>query len=252
MTKVIILGSANSIADAQHENTHLAIQGAQEFILVDCVSTPIVRLEQAGLDHNHLHHLILTHTHPDHISGVPLLLMNMWLLGRRHLLNVYGLEDTLTLIQNMMHAFGWESWPNFFPVNFHILPEERLTLALETDELSIYASPVKHLLPTIGLRIELKNSEKVCAYSCDTEPCDAVEKLAAGADILIHEATGEMIGHSSARQAGTTAQRAQAKSLYLIHYNPRDENYRNLPEQAKENYSGNVILAEDFMAIEIS
>ncbi|MBT3390817.1 MAG: MBL fold metallo-hydrolase [Chloroflexi bacterium] len=251
MIKIIILGSANSIADAQHENTHLAIQEDNAFILVDCVGTPIVRLEQAGLDFNQLHNLILTHSHPDHISGVPLLLMNMWLLGRKHPLNIFGLKETLTLIQNLMDAYEWSKWPNFFPVNFRVLPAEKMSLALETDELRIFTSPVKHLLPTLGLRVELKNSHKIFAYSCDTEPCAAVEELAAGVDMLIHEATGEALGHSSARQAGEIAQRAKANSLYLIHYNPRDENYLKLPQQARESFRGPVTLAEDFMEIEI-
>lgn len=251
MVKIIILGSANSIADAQHENTHLVIQEDSTFILVDCVGTPIVRLEQAGLDFNQLHNLILTHSHPDHISGVPLLLMNMWLLGRTHPLTILGLEETLALIQSLMAAYEWSKWPNFFPVNFRVLPDEKMALALETDALRIFTSPVKHLLPTIGLRVELKNNTKVFAYSCDTEPCAAVEELAAGVDVLIHEATGEALGHSSARQAGEIARRAEASSLYLIHYNPRDENYHQLLRQAQESFQGPVMLAEDFMEIEI-
>ena len=251
MTKIIILGSANSIADARHENTHLAIQEDKAFILIDCVGTPIVRLEQAGLDFNQLHNLILTHSHPDHISGVPLLLMNMWLLGRKHPLNIFGLKETLALIQNLMDAYEWSKWPNFFSVNFCVLPAEKMSLALETDELRIFTSPVKHLLPTLGLRVESKRNQKIFAYSCDTEPCPAVEELAADANILIHEATGEALGHSSARQAGEVAQRAKANSLYLIHYNPRDENYHKLPQQAQESFQGPVTLAEDFMEIEI-
>ena len=90
MSKLIILGSSNAISHKDHENTHMVIVGEKRTVLVDCVSNPILRLEQAGVDFNAITDLILTHFHPDHVSGVPLLLMDMWLMGRREPLNVYG------------------------------------------------------------------------------------------------------------------------------------------------------------------
>ena len=80
MPKVIILGSSNAVPSIDHENTHLVIVGEERTILVDCVSNPIVRLEQAGIDFNDLTDIVITHFHPDHVSGMPLLLMDMWLL----------------------------------------------------------------------------------------------------------------------------------------------------------------------------
>ena len=103
------------------------------------------------------------------------------------------------------------------------------------------------LIPTIGLRVEVNQTGKVLAYSCDTEPCDAVVELAEKADVLIHEATGEHQGHSSASQAGSIATQAKAGSLYLIHYDPKDE---SLESQAQGTFCGPVTRAEDFMTIE--
>ena len=54
MPKVIILGSSNAVPSKDHENTHLVIVGEERTILVDCVSNPIVRLEQAGIEHTFL------------------------------------------------------------------------------------------------------------------------------------------------------------------------------------------------------
>ena len=82
MPKVVILGSSNAIPTPEHENTHLAVVGEERMVLIDSVSNPILRLQQAGLDFNDLTDVILTHFHPDHVSGVPLLLMGMWLMGR--------------------------------------------------------------------------------------------------------------------------------------------------------------------------
>ena len=250
MAKVTILGSSNAIPDAQHENTHLAIRGHKSTILVDCAGNPIVRLKQAGVDLNHLTDLILTHFHPDHVSGVPLLLMGMWLLGRKHSLNIYGLPYTLDRIEATMDLYEWKRWPNFFPVAFRRLSEREKTPVLETEEFRLISSPVRHLIPTIGLRVEFSGSNKVLAYSCDTEPCPAVIELAAGADVLIHEATGASPGHSSPAQAAEIARQAEVSRLYLIHYPTGGVDPIPLVEEARRAFAGQVGLAEDFMVLE--
>jgi ribonuclease Z len=251
MAKLIILGSSNAIADETHENTHMVLRGVERTILIDCVNNPILRLRRIGVDFNDLTDLILTHFHPDHVSGVPLLLMNMWLLGRRRPLDIYGLHHTLDRIEDLMGFYDWSSWPNFFPVAFHRLPAEQKILVLENAEFRAIASPVHHLLPTIGLRIEALQSGKVMAYSCDTEPCQEVVDLAAGADLLIHEASGASPGHTSAAQAGRIARDAEAKALYLIHYPTGSFDYRSLVGLAQEVFEGEVFLAEDFMELTI-
>jgi ribonuclease Z len=68
--------------------------------------------------------------------------------------------------------------------------------------------------------------------------------------VLIHEATGESIGHSSAAQAGATARDAGVESLVLIHYPVGDTDVAKLVEEARGTFSGDVRLAEDFMKIE--
>jgi len=99
--------------------------------------------------------------------------------------------------------------------------------------------------------VEVHKSDKVLAYSCDTEPCLAVEELAAEADVLIHEATGQSPGHSSAAQAGEIAKKAQALSLYLIHYDIRSDDPQRLVTEAQNTFDGPITLAEDFMTIQL-
>ena len=41
MAKLVILGSANSIPDIEHENTYLMVVGTEHTVLVDCVGNPI-------------------------------------------------------------------------------------------------------------------------------------------------------------------------------------------------------------------
>ncbi|HVN54680.1 MAG TPA: MBL fold metallo-hydrolase [Anaerolineaceae bacterium] len=250
MVRVIILGSAYSIPDEKHENTHFVVLGNDRTVLVDCVSNPILRLRQAQVDFNSLTDLILTHFHPDHVSGVPLLLMDMWLMGRNKPLDIYGLHHTLDRIEDLMGFYDWEHWPNFFPVVFHRLPTGSLTTVIDSPEMRILASPVRHLIPTIGLRFEFHTAHRSMAYSCDTEPSSAVVELAAGTDILIHEATGASLGHSSPAQAGQIAREAEVGSLYLIHYPTSEFNREAWLAEARSTFPGPVILAEDFMHLE--
>src|SRR4030067_354674 len=91
MAKLVLLGTANAIADADHENTHMAIVGKDGVVLIDCVASPKVRLARTGIGLDDIGDLIVTHFHPDHVSGVPLLLLHMWLMGRRRPLRIYGL-----------------------------------------------------------------------------------------------------------------------------------------------------------------
>ena len=252
MAKLIILGSSNAIPARDHENTHMALVGKNRTVLIDCVSNPVVRLEQAGIDPNSVTDIIVTHFHPDHVSGVPLLLMDLWLMGRHAPLNIYGLHYTIDRIETMMGLYSWSEWPNFFVVNFCRVPADEMALVLDVEEFCIYSSPVKHFLPNIGLRVELKREKKSLVYSCDTQPCAEVERLAAGADILIHEASGQTAGHSSAAQAGETARQAEVGALYLIHYPTGRFASGDLVSQAKTRFQGDVFLATDLMEINLT
>jgi ribonuclease Z len=249
MAKVIILGSANAIADKDHEHTHLVIVGRERVVLVDSPSNPILRLEHAGVDANSITDLIITHFHPDHVSGVPIYLMEMWLLGRRAPLEIFGLDDTLDRLEKMMALYSWDRWPNFYPVHFNRVPAAELSPVLDCPDFKILSSPVKHLIPTIGLRVEF-SSRKVFAYSCDTEPCDQAIRLSADADVLLHESSGATEGHSSAAQAGDIAARANAARLFLIHYPNGPHRTSDLIAEAQATFSGQVFLAEDFASLE--
>lgn len=250
MTKVIILGSSNAVPTSEGENTHMLVVGEKRTLLIDCVSNPIVRLEKASIDFNNLTDIIVTHFHPDHASGIPLLLMDMWLMGRQAPLNIYGLHYTLDRVETMMNLYNWSEWPHFFPVVFYRLPSNEMTPVLSCDDFIVHASPVHHMIPNIGLRLQFPQTNKIMAYSCDTEPCDEVVRLSTNVDVLIHEATGESPGHSSAKQAGEIGAKAEAKKMYLIHYPTGRFARSGLVEEAKSVFNGEVELAKDFMTIQ--
>ncbi len=251
MAKITLLGTGYAVPEEGHDNTHFFIQQGGCGVLVDCGTNPIPKLRRAGIELDSITDLILTHFHPDHASGMPMLLMSMWLLGRKAPLEIHGNQHTLERSRVLMDMFDWQTWPNFYPTHFHLIPQSALSPVIDSPDLRILASPVKHLIPTIGLRIEFVPEARIVAYSCDTEPVQAVVDLAQGADILFHEAAGPSIGHSSPQQAGEIARKAGVRQLYLIHTSPRQELYAAMLEQAAREYGGEVHLARDSEEIQI-
>ncbi len=167
-------------------------------------------------------------------------------------MRIYGLHHCLERIEDLMAAFHWEEWPGLFPVAFHHLPEKEGITVIDNEDFHITASPVRHYVPTIGLRVHVKETNFIFAYSCDTIPCPETVRLAYQADLLIHEATGdEPLGHASAEQAGVIAAEAGAKRLGLIHYHVWETETDHLVPEAKKSFPGPVFLCEDFMEIEL-
>jgi ribonuclease Z len=247
VARLVVLGSAAAVPNETHANTYLAVEQDHEFFLVDCADNPIVRFGDAGLALENLRGVFITHFHPDHVCGAPILLMDAWLLGREAPLEVYGPADALERLKAMMDLFRWGDWPGLFPLEYTTLPDEVGALAVETTRLRITSAPVDHLVPTIGLRFENKRTGGCIAYSSDTAPCDAVVALAQGVDVLIHEAARNTPGHSSAAQAGEIARRAGAGKLVLIHYQPDDAHYDRWLAEAAETFGGEVELAQDLV-----
>lgn len=247
MARVVILGSAAAVNDVSHDYTHFLLVGDQDTpILVDAGSNPLGKIQNLQLDDESLQDVILTHFHPDHVAGIPNMMMHMWLLGRRAPMRIYGLHHCINRIEDMMAMYGWNEWPNFFPVSFHRVSQRDDAPVLENADFRIRAFPVKHFVPTIGLRIENKHNGRVLGYGCDTEPCSGVFQIAQDVDMLIHEAAGPPPGHSTARQAGEVACEAGAKSLYLIHYQVWNTDPTPLVAEAGEMFDGPIHLCCDY------
>ncbi len=243
MPELTIIGSANAIPGQKRDTTYLSLRTNEKFILIDCGTNAIVRLQKIGATPETVTDIVITHFHPDHVAGLPLLLMDLWLLGRKSSLKIHGLAQTNQKIQSMMELFDWKNWPEYFEVNFQVIPGEFSTVLTDSD-VTITSNPVQHLIPTIGVNITDNLLKYSIAYTCDTEPCKGVEKLAMGANILIHEAAGDAKGHSTAIQAGEAAARAEVDQLVLIHY-PDVLDGKKLIAEANEKYAGKVVLAKD-------
>ena len=215
-----LLGTGAAVSDPHRTTTMLAFATGKGLFAVDCGGDLIQRMLAAGLDPLRLDALVITHEHPDHVSGFPLFVEKMWLLGRRTPIPVVGPERALDVARRLFATFNTDGWEGLPELDYRPVSLEAGSLAWRDEAFTVTSSCVDHPVPTIGLRIAAADGA-VAAYSCDTSPTEAVVDLARGADVLVHEATGHQPGvHSSAEDAAEAARRAGAGRLLLVHLPP--------------------------------
>jgi ribonuclease BN (tRNA processing enzyme) len=122
---------------------------------------------------------------------------------------------------------------------------------MEIGPLRVTAAHMNHPVETFGFRFEHRG--RSLAYSADTGPSDALVELAAGADVLLCEASfveradGDAAPlpenlHLTGRQAGQHAARAGVGQLVLTHLVPWNDEDRTLDE-AGQAFAGALSLA---------
>jgi len=93
-------------------------------------------------------------------------------------------------------------------------------------------------------------------FSADCGPSDALVELAAGADLLLAEATlgisgaGSSPGHLSAREAGEHGRAAAARRLVLTHFSDELDQAR-VRAEGSAGFGGEVELATEGAVFEL-
>ena len=248
MVKLVILGSSCLVATEKQRPTHMACLGTEHGLLIDCGVSPRSRLEDLGFDRDRIGDIFITHFHPDHAAGLPLFLMELCLRGRHEPVRIHSGAETIRRIRKIMQLYGWRKLPDQFPVAYHAVKRGKRETILENREFRVQSTPVRHVVPSLGVRVEVLAAGKNFVYSADTEPSANLVSLARDTDLLIHEATGAGTGHSSAAQAASAARDARAGRLLLIHTNPYTDRNAILAE-ARAVFPGDVDIATDKMEI---
>lgn len=219
MPTLHLLGTGAAASDGTRTTTMLAVETASGALLIDCGGDAAQRLRAHGLDPAALSAIVITHEHADHVAGFPLLLERMWVSGRRDTVDVYGIAPAIAQARRVHDAFDTSGWPGYPAVRYHEVALHEDAGVLEGFGLSVRASPGRHSVPSVGLRISADRGG-VLAYSGDTAYEPAIVRLAHGADLLVHEATDESSIHSRVEDAARVAHEARVGHMVLVHLPP--------------------------------
>jgi phosphoribosyl 1,2-cyclic phosphodiesterase/CheY-like chemotaxis protein len=189
-------------------------------------------------------HILISHTHWDHIQGLPFF-APLFVSGNTW--NIYGpkgLSQSLetTLAGQMEHTYFPIALDQFrATIRYHDLVEGTFTI----NDVTIVTHYLNHPALTLGYRLEADGASVV--YCCDHEPHSAALSsgesaltgidrrhvdFVAGADLVIHDAqyTAREFaakigwGHSTAEYAVRVARDAGVKRVVLTHHDPlRDD-----------------------------
>ncbi len=248
MATLHLLGTGAAFSAADRTTTMLAVSGPRSVVVIDCGGDVVRWLLAHEIDLDRVSALIVTHEHADHVSGFPLMMERLWLAGRSRPLDVYGIAPAIGQVRKLHDAFDTSNWPGYPEVRYHEVALDEGAAVLVDDDWEITAAPGCHAVPVTGLRIRDRAGGGVVTYSSDTEPCEAIERLAHEADLLVHEATGEGPGHSSATDAAKLAARAGAKRLRLVHIAPNRALGNSTLDEARK-YFPDITLGADGDAV---
>jgi ribonuclease Z len=223
------------------------IRAGHSTCLVDVGGSPVQKLRRVGVDPVELSAVVVTHTHPDHVYGLPALVQCLVILGRRTPLPVYCRVEHTELVGRLLDLFGLRD--EGFPVPVVSVEPREGVRVLETPDLVLTASPNAHgRMPNLAIRVDAGGRSVV--YSSDTRPCAEVERLARGAAVLVHEATfarpDPTQWHSTAHEAGRVARAAGVGRLYLAHVGYTVHGtLRSHAAAARAGFGGAVAMAEE-------
>ncbi len=237
------------------------LTAAGQLLIIDA-GTGIRRLGQALQQKNPRRvdvKIFLSHTHWDHIQGLPFFAP---LANRRNKVHVYGRKRIGKHLEEILAGQFIEP---YLPFAYRSLEATMRVQEVEAGEIitlgegtTIAVADLNHPGGALGFRIE--DHGQVFAYCCDTgHDLNSINQdivaLASGADLLVHDAhfsSRELSrkysdwGHSSWHDAATIAHLAEVKVLGLFHYAPDmdDEQVEHIAKEARAYFPRTIMTRE--------
>jgi ribonuclease BN (tRNA processing enzyme) len=224
--KVRILGCSGGIGGCHLRTTAMVVD---DDVLIDC-GTGVGELSIAELAR--IDHVFLTHSHLDHIAGLPLLIDTVGDLRSRPV-TVHATEATLEIIRT--HIFNWAIWPDFNEIPSVGAPQMcyqpvHVGAAVKLGSRTITALPANHTVPAVGYRLDSGSASLV--FSGDTGPCpelwEAVNRIDNLRYLIIETAFSNrerclatVSKHlCPSALAGELARLRRAAEIYITHLKP--------------------------------
>jgi len=227
-----------------------------------------------------LRSIFITHHHPDHnVEYGPLLLIS-WLWGTRQV-RAYGPPPLTQITEDFLKSS--KTTADLVSEDIRIPPLRGIEVhelsaagpVMQDNNVKVTSVLVQHppVKPAFGYRFDF--SDRSIAFSGDTVALEAVAQMAAGADVLVHEAVdfpaiesfmrrqlaagmpGKLedymahnrAAHASAEEAGRIAQQAGVKTLVLSHIGPPGVSDESWHDAAGKYFKGEIIVGHDLMVI---
>jgi ribonuclease Z len=270
---VVILGSGSPIPAPDRAGPSTLVRTSVGDLLFDAGRGVLLRAAAAMTGAPAFRSVFLTHLHSDHTTDLNDVITTRWAMSfSPNPLQVVGPVGTAALVAATESMLELD-------IGYRLAHHEDLawrpdTRALEVGDgvvfeegdVRVTAAPTDHapVHPTVGYRIEDGGRSVVIAG--DTVPCEGLDRLAAGADVLVHTVVRrdqiEALGlprlldvldyHSSVVDAATTAERAGVGTLVLTHMVPAVQPGAEGEwiDQAASAFNGRVVVAEDLTTIE--
>tara|TARA_R110002049_G_scaffold78774_10_gene200551 strand:- start:1668 stop:2435 length:768 start_codon:yes stop_codon:yes gene_type:complete len=171
-----------------------------------------------------IRHVFLTHSHLDHIAGLPMLVDSVFDENFTTPLTVYAREETLRALQD--HMFNDVIWPDFAKLPSARNPMLRYAVCSPGDTVTIeerdfYAIDVMHSVPSLGFTVQ--NPRGAFAVSGDTKTNETLWPVLNACDelrLLVIEVSFPDELEQLANDAGHYCPKTLARDLRRLKHEP--------------------------------
>ncbi len=249
--KLTILGSGTSIVTARRGPSGYLLRINDKNLFIDSGSGSLRKIAESSVTIGDIDYAIYTHFHPDHMIDMISLLFAFMIPGshKPKSLTLIGPTGMRELYHNLSKNFN-----NLLdPKGYNLVIHELTDRSRNFDDFKLSSRRVKHTDNSVAYRFEA-GSGKSLVYSGDTDYCKNIVNLAKDADALLLECSHpkhiKVEGHLNSSLAGRVAREAHCRKLILTHFYPICDQY-DILGQCKEEFGGEIVVAEDLMTVEI-
>lgn len=251
--RLTIIGSGTAVPQRARSAPCCLIRHGNENVVVD-LGTGSTRgiLMHGGVTVREVNLVLITHFHPDHCSDLTpfLFALRSPEMARSDVLKIIGPEGLTDHYRALKGVWGHR----VEPLNYELEIQEWAGEGLEWGAFSISAAPTRHSVPNLAWLVRAPSGNGVLITG-DGEPTDELVGMGCSSGhVLVAECalgSGESAaGHMNSLQAGDLACRCRSEKLVLTHFNPGVKT-RQAEMEAKKQFGGEVIVAEDGMVIEV-
>jgi ribonuclease BN (tRNA processing enzyme) len=240
MSSITLLGTGTCQIEHERRASSVLLDLDGLPILFDCGHGVVQRLLEAGIRHDRLNHVILSHFHPDHVSDlIPLMQAGAWSRRdpRSSDLHIYGPGGTQNLVDGLMHIFNAASFSQpSYQVSVHEITED--SFSIEQHRFDFISLPPAN---NHGLRFTWNGRRY--AITGDSHFHQQEIDFLRGVDLAIIDS-----GHPEDAEIVQLAAQSQAKVIVCSHQY-RELNITRLQKQADDaGYRGTIIVGRDLMS----